>query len=497
MTRTLLILCAAAASLAAKDRAWQTGQLLDKALNPYFRIAAVSNDSGPTSTATTFGSGDNGALAVRPHAADGEVSYDNYVIASSDTVYLVEFAHFKNFQSANVSLSKPVTFAVEKDKLWIMDLDRREFETKVIRQVDAHPHPGTLAVAGQTPVPAADQLKAEQLKAEQLKAEQAKAAQARADQIKADQIRAEQAKAAQIKAEQLKAEQAKAAQARADQIKADQIKAEQLKAEQAKAAQARADQIKADQIRAEQLKAEQAKAAQAKADQIKAEQLKAEQAKAEKPRPSKPDNVFATAALTNDDLNPSKPAPAAKAAPTKPEPTVEASVTKPVQRPDPQRQPEPKVVAAVAKPPQRPEGPVVRAATKDRPWQSGQLLSVANNTYFFNVTYTSDIEGSSWPFSQGSDGRLTVTGQIADGTNSSYTYDNYVIESQFVAYLVQRMRPKTSPPVRLPGTQPLKFAVDKGKMWVLDEQGIEYEAKVVKLIQKDAIVDPLARAAAR
>ena len=119
------------------------------------------------------------------------------------------------------------------------------------------------------------------------------------------------------------------------------------------------------------------------------------------------------------------------------------------------------------------------------------MLSVPTNNYFFNVTYTSDIEGSTWPFAQGSDGRLTVTGQIAAATNSQYTYDNYVIESQFVAYLVQRMRPKTSPPVRLPGTRAMKFAVDKGKMWVLDEQGIEYETKVVKLIQKDAIVDPL------
>jgi hypothetical protein len=152
----------------------------------------------------------------------------------------------------------------------------------------------------------------------------------------------------------------------------------------------------------------------------------------------------------------------------------------------------------VTKPPQRaqPEGPVVRASTKDRAWQSGQLLSVADNNFFFNVTYSSDVEGSTWPFSQGSDGRYTVTGQIATATTSAYTYDNYVVESQFVAYLVQRMRPKTSPPVRLPGTKPLKFAVDKGKMWVLDEQGIEYETKVIKLIQKDAIVDPLTRISA-
>ena len=164
----------------------------------------------------------------------------------------------------------------------------------------------------------------------------------------------------------------------------------------------------------------------------------------------------------------------------------------------PAAKPEPKVEAAVTKPaPARSESTVVRASTKDRAWQGGNLLSVAANNYFFNVTYTSDQDGSSWPFSQGSDGRFTVTGQIAANTASFYTYDNYVIESEFVAYLVQRMRPKTSPAVRLPGTKTLKFAVDKGKMWVIDEQGIEYEFKVVKLIQKDAIVDPLTQKAAR
>ena len=51
--------------------------------------------------------------------------------------------------------------------------------------------------------------------------------------------------------------------------------------------------------------------------------------------------------------------------------------------------------------------------------------------------------------------------------------------------------------MRLPGTQALKFAVEKNKLWVLDEENIEYETKVVKLVQKDAIVDPLTRAAAR
>lgn len=411
--RTLLILCTCAASLAAKDRAWQTGQLLDKALNPYFRTLPASTNSGPSTSSNTFVAGDNGVLAVSSRASEGNVSYDNYVVEGAETVYLVEYAHFKAFPTPNVSVNKPLSFAVEKSKLIILDLDRHEFDTAILKQVDRH---GNAVASAAQPVASAEKQKTEKPKAEPAKVEEAKADKA-------------------------------------------------------------------------------------------------------KPQASKPDNLFVRAALSNSDLDPSntKPAPAvanAKPEPKaaaerkpetpvkKPEPKVEASVTKPVQRPEPRlaapAKPAPKPeVKAEAKSVAKPEGPVVRATTKDRAWQSGNLLSVANNIYFFNVTYTSDLEGSEWPFSQGSDGRLTVTGQIAANTPSPYTYDNYVIESQFVAYLVQRMRPKTSPAVRFPGTKPLKFAVEKNKMWVIDDQGIEYETKVIKLIQKDAIVDPLARAAAR
>ena len=124
----------------------------------------------------------------------------------------------------------------------------------------------------------------------------------------------------------------------------------------------------------------------------------------------------------------------------KPAPKLEAAVST---SPKPSRQPEP---------PAKPDtSAAARAASsKDRAWQSGQLLSVVNNSYFFNVTYTSDSDGSAWPFVQGSDGRFTVNGQIGNPTTSLYTYDNYVIESQFCVYLVQRMRPKTSSPAACP-----------------------------------------------
>jgi hypothetical protein len=388
MVRTLSILCLAAFSLSAKDRAWQSGTVLDKTLNPYIR--AVETGGKSRDMISMNGST---AVGVNVHASDGDVAYDNFVIEGTDKVYLVELSRLKSFKAPHVSLSRPLNFAVEKDKLWIRDLDNTEYETRVLKQIDK---PG-VAVASASPAPAAP--------------------------------------------------------------------------------------TAVEQVKPAPAKAEQAKVQPAKVEQAKPEQTKVEAAKVEKPKPSKPDSVFATAALPKEDNNPPKPKPVTTAA------NIAAP---PVAAPAPAA-----VISQKPQPEPKPEAPVARVSAKDRAWQSGKLLSVANNNYFFNVTYSSDTDGSYWPFVQGSDGRYTVNGQIGIATRSAYTYDNYVVESPFVAYLVQRMRPKTSPPVRLPGAAALKFAVEKSKMWVLDEEGKEYETRIVKLIQKDAIVDPLARASAK
>jgi hypothetical protein len=392
MARFLLIFSLAAASLAAKDRAWQTGQLLDKTLNPYFKTTDAGNGDAKAGGPVQY---ENMAVAVNVHHSSGDVVYDDYVIEADDAVYMVEATRFKNTKAAHLSLSRPLSFAVEKNKLWIKDLDRMEYETVILKQVLKQSHaPGTtLASAEAKPAPAA---------------------------------------------------------------------------------------------------------AAATPDPA------SKPAKAPAPKaPPKPD-PFALASAQA----PAQPAPSPAVAQS---PVVSQLVaqpqSQPVVQPKPQPpapKPAPKVEAVVTKPVEKPATParsesptVVRASSKDRAWQSGQLLSIVNNSFFFNVTYSSDSEGSGWPFVQGSDGRYTVNGQIGVPTNNPYTYDNYVIESPFVVFLVQRMRPKTSPPVRLPGTKALKFAVEKNKLWVLDDDSVEYETKIVKLVQKDAIVDPLTRAAAR
>jgi hypothetical protein len=395
MARILVVMSLAAVTLAAKDRAWQTGQLLDKGLNPYFKT--VDSDSGnakSNSEAVVFGI----PVAVNVHHSSGDVVYDDYVIEGDDTVYMVEATRFKNTKQAHLSLSRPLSYAVEKNKLFIKDLDKDEYETVILKQAPKRgAAPGTTVASTEVkPAPAA------------------------ATQDSAP---------------------AKPAPAPAP----------------AKAAPAK-PAPKPDPFALASAQAP----AQATPSPAVAQPVT-------QPQPAAPPQPVAKQQA---------PAPAPK-----PAPKVEAAVTKPVEKPAPVAKPE--------------SSTVVRASAKDRAWQSGQLLSVVNNSYFFNVTYSSDSEGGSWPFAQGSDGRYTVNGQIGVPTNSPYTYDNYVIESQFVVYLVQRMRPKTSPPVRLPGSAALKFAVEKNKLWVLDDQNVEYETKVLKLVQKDAIVDPLTRAAAR
>jgi hypothetical protein len=447
MARILLMISLAAASLAAKDRAWQTGTLLDKSLNPYFRTVDGSADKPHESV-----SYESFAVAVNVRRSTGDVIIDDYVVEGADTVYLAEGTRFKTFKAAHLSLSLPLTYAVEKNKLYIMDLDKNEYETVILKQL---PRKG----------------------------------QKQDDTVAAVEAKPEPAAAPAPPPAKTPAVKAVKAQAKPDPFAGGP-------------AHAPADSVQALVQQAPRT----ASAAPAPPPQAQPKPeppvLVAALAPASTPAPKPARKVEAPKVEATVTTPPAKPAPTPK-----PDPKVEAVVSTPQAKPAPTPKPDPKPAPAkaeaVAKPVKpepaaKPEPTVsARTSSKDRAWQSGQLLSILNNSYFFNVTYSSDTDGSTWPFVQGSDGRYTVNGQIANPTASLYTYDNYVIESQFCVYLVQRMRPKAAPMVRLPGTKALKFAVEKSKLWVLDEDNIEYETKVVKLVQKDAIVDPLTRAAAR
>ena len=192
-------------------------------------------------------------------------------------------------------------------------------------------------------------------------------------------------------------------------------------------------------------------------------------------------------------VQPAEPAPEPKPAPkqeppvAKPEPPAVVKPA-PVQVPVVVAKAEVKEIPVVVKQP-KPEPPVKPDSAvntlKDRPWQSGQLLSTASNRFFANIAYTTETDAATWTFALGSDSKFTAFIHTAAPDNSPYVYDNYVIESEFCGYLVQRTRSRTVPPARFQGTKPLKFAIEKTKIWIIDEEGKEYEAKIVKQIQKD------------
>jgi hypothetical protein len=211
-----------------------------------------------------------------------------------------------------------------------------------------------------------------------------------------------------------------------------------------------------------------------------------------KPAPApvvQPAPVVIAKAVPKPDPVVARPAPAPAPAPAPP--PAAAVVPKPAPVVAVKAEPKPQPVAPKPAPKEEPVAPAhVEVAgshtVKDRAWQSGQLLSTISNQYFVNVNYTTETDGATWNMVQGDDGRVTLVSQAKSYASNS-TFDNYVIESQFCAYLVQRWRPKSAPMVRFPGSKPLRFAVEKSKLFVLDDDGKEYETKVVRLVQRDAV----------
>ena len=297
-----MILLAAATGLAAsKERAWQNGHLLDRNNNNYLTPVRQAQDI--TAPAPAIG----GLFDSSANHSTAPTVYDDYVIEGPDAVYEAEIGHLPSARPAQLSPLGPVKFAVDKNKLWLVDNDGKEYEARIVRLMR-------------------------------------------------------------------------------------------------------------------------------KQDSVAAKQ--------------EPKQV---------------PAPAVAAAP------------KPVHELPPEAH--------------------LRPALKDRAWQGGRLLSASANKYFTNASYTSDTDGGSWNFVEQTDGRYTIKGNTS--RPGSLMYDNYLIESEYCVYLVQRSRPKSSEPLRLDGAKPLKFAVEKNKLWVLDGEGAEYETKVLMLIQKDEAAEPVTQTASR
>jgi hypothetical protein len=129
---------------------------------------------------------------------------------------------------------------------------------------------------------------------------------------------------------------------------------------------------------------------------------------------------------------------------------------------------------------------VVASATagkKERVWQTGKLLDTERNRYFAGMVNSGSSQGSAQTYG----GATTYEGTSGGSSTAIYrSYQTYVVESGEYVYLIEeRLRSRRSKPARLIVNGPVKFAVEKRKLYLLDEDGKEHETNILKQVRKE------------
>jgi hypothetical protein len=109
------------------------------------------------------------------------------------------------------------------------------------------------------------------------------------------------------------------------------------------------------------------------------------------------------------------------------------------------------------------------AAEKQRDWQTGTALDSERNAYVAGYSTTQNPMPTYGPTST---------------TRANYAvYQTYVIESDKFVYVATEHLPwRWSKPVDLIVNGPVKFAVEKKKLYLLDDKGKEHQATISKQI---------------
>jgi hypothetical protein len=116
----------------------------------------------------------------------------------------------------------------------------------------------------------------------------------------------------------------------------------------------------------------------------------------------------------------------------------------------------------------------VFGAAKQRDWQDGKVLDSQRSRYF-----------------AGTIGNTSSAGTVGDGTYSGTSngtqtavyrvFETFVIEGEKYVYLAQeRLRWRWSKAANVTVNGPIKYAVEKRNLFVIDEDGKEHEMEIVK-----------------
>jgi hypothetical protein len=117
----------------------------------------------------------------------------------------------------------------------------------------------------------------------------------------------------------------------------------------------------------------------------------------------------------------------------------------------------------------------VLGAAKQRDWQDGKVLDSQRSRYFAGTVGDSTSRGTV-------DDSGNYRGQTDGSSTAVYrVFETFVIEGDKYVYLGQeRLRWRWSKAANLTVNGPVKYAVEKRKLFVMDEDGKEHEMEIVK-----------------
>ena len=117
------------------------------------------------------------------------------------------------------------------------------------------------------------------------------------------------------------------------------------------------------------------------------------------------------------------------------------------------------------------------AAEKERDWQAGTVLDTQRSRYFAGTVGNANTTGTA----QTNGNYGTYQGNTSSSQVAVYrVYETFLIEGNTHAYLAQeRLRWRWSKAANLTVNGPVKFAVEKRKLFVIDDDGKEHEMKEV------------------
>jgi hypothetical protein len=128
---------------------------------------------------------------------------------------------------------------------------------------------------------------------------------------------------------------------------------------------------------------------------------------------------------------------------------------------------------------------VLSAADKQRhEWQSGNVLDVEHNPYFAGVPASSSVQGQGATVGPG--GTTEANGNASTTSVAVYnTYQKYAIEADHYVYLVEeRIHFRWSRSARITVNGKVKFAVEKEKLYLMDDRGKVHETWILKAVEK-------------